>query len=154
FPGEGIVSGAWSPAVAAPVVLALLGAADTALSTLFDYDAKAPLDLQQKPLETIEGATISDISYASPKGGRVTGYLVTPAGRGPFAGIVFMHWGQGDRSEFLSEAVSAGQKGAVSLLIDAPYRRPGYQYSPAPEAEREMYLQLVVDLRRAVDVLL
>jgi dienelactone hydrolase len=104
----------------------------------------------------VDGATVHDVSYASPKGGRVPGYLVVPPGPGPFAGVVFVHWGQGDRTEFLSEAVGLAKAGVVSLMIDAPYHRPeakSYKSVIEPEKERDEYVQLVVDARRAVDVL-
>ena len=124
---------------------------------IFDYDAKAAIEFQEHGRETVEAVTVADVSYASPKGGRVPAYLVTPPGRGPFAAVLFMHWGQGDRTEFLSEAVRYARSGAVSLMIDAPYRRPDakdFAFVADAAAEREMFIQLVVDLRRAVDVLL
>lgn len=124
---------------------------------LFDYDAKAPLDVQEKSVEEVEGVQVHDLTYASPKGGRVPAFLVTPAGPGPFAGIVLLHWGQGDRTEFLSEGVLYAKAGAVALMIDAPYHRPGYQSDDElvnPEKQRDMYVQLVVDLRRGFDLLL
>jgi hypothetical protein len=37
----------------------------------FDYDQKAPLDIREVGAEIRDGVTIRDISYASPKGGRV-----------------------------------------------------------------------------------
>jgi dienelactone hydrolase len=124
---------------------------------IFDYDAKAPTEFQEHGREAVDGATVADVSYASPKGGRVPAYLVTPPGRGPFAAVVFMHWGQGDRTEFLSEAVRYSRSGAVSLMIDAPHLRPyakRFAFIADAAAERDMFIQLVVDLRRAVDVLL
>ena len=56
------------------------------LARLFDYDAAAPLDVKEVSTRTIDGAQVKDITFASPKGGRVTAFLVTPvkgAGRGP-----------------------------------------------------------------------
>src|ERR1035438_6118821 len=58
--------------------------------------------------------------YASPRGGRVPGYLIVPAGRGPFAGIIFMHGAGGNRVGVLSQAIMYAKMGAVSLAIDAP----------------------------------
>jgi cephalosporin-C deacetylase-like acetyl esterase len=124
---------------------------------IFDYDAKAPIAFQESGRETIEGVGVADVSYASPKGGRVPGYLVVPPGSGPFAAVLFMHWGQGDRTEFLAEAVRYAKSGVVSLMIDAPYQRPDakdFAFIADAAAERDMYVQLVVDLRRGVDVLL
>ncbi len=124
---------------------------------IFGYDAKAPLDFQERAAEMVRGAKVLDVSYASPKGGRVPAYLVVPPGKGPFAALVFVHWGQGDRTEFLAEAVMLAEAGAESLLIDAPYNRPGAPMLDTfthPDVERDGYIQLVVDARRGVDLLL
>lgn len=140
-----------------PLVLAQAPPAPAQALAIFDYDAKQAVDYQEHGRETVEGASVADVSYASPRGGRVPGYLVVPPGSGPFAAVLFMHWGQGDRTEFLSEAVSYAKSGVVSLMIDAPYQRPDakdFAYIADAAAERDMYVQLVVDLRRGVDVLL
>lgn len=60
------------------------------------------------------------------KGGRVPAYLVVPEGKGQFAAVEFVHWGQGDRTEFLNEAFLYAKGGAISLLIDAPFNRPDW----------------------------
>jgi dienelactone hydrolase len=124
---------------------------------VFAYDVRKPLNLNVGKSETPGGGiTVFELSYDSPKAGRVPAYLVVPPGKGPFAAIVYMHWGQGNKGEFLSEAVEMAQRGAIGLMIDAPYWRPDV---PPPakgkeaESERDGYIQMVVDLRRAVDLL-
>ena len=126
-------------------------------SKVFAYDPAKPLNLTIGKSETpAGGVTVSEVSYDSPKGGRVPGYLVVPSGKGPFPAIVYMHWGQGNKGEFLSEAVEMARRGALGIMIDAPYWRPDV---PPPtkgreaESECDGYIQMVVDLRRAVDVL-
>ena len=126
-------------------------------SKVFAYDATKPLNLTIGKSEIpTTGVTVFEISYDSPKGGRVPGYLVVPSSKGPFAAIVYLHWGQGNKGEFLSEAVEMALRGAISFMIDAPYWRPDV---PRPakgkeaESEGDGYMQMVVDLRRAVDVL-
>jgi dienelactone hydrolase len=144
---------------AVAVAGALFGqAAAAGPPAVFDYDATAALDLKEAGSWRRDGAAVRDISYASPKGGRVPAYLVVPDGSGPFAAVVFVHWGQGNRSEFIAEALALARAGAVSLLIDAPNnrvpkdRRSGNDEDPA--YERDDYVQLVVDVRRGVDLLL
>ena len=137
-------------------VMAQMPAADA--NKIFAYDATKPLNFTIERSETpVAGVTVSEISYDSPKGGRVPGYLVVPSGRGPFAATVYMHWGQGNRGEFLSEAVEMARRGAIGIMIDAPYWGPDVP-QPAKgkeaESERDNYIQMVVDLRRAVDVLI
>ena len=91
---------------------------------VFDYDASKPLNLKMGKTEEVEMMQVTEISYDSPKIGRVPGYIVVPPGKGPFGGIVYMHWGQGNRGEFLSEGVEMAKRGAVCIMIDAPYWRP------------------------------
>lgn len=128
------------------------------LRRVFDYDQNAPLDIKEVGVIKRDDALIHDITYASPKNGRVTAYLVVPARRGRYAGIVFGHWGYGTRTEFLPEAMLYARAGVVSLLVDdldvrpAPWRRnaPGSE----PDAVRENFIQSAVDLRRGIDVLI
>ena len=84
------------------------------------------------------------------------GYLVVPSKKGPCGAIIYMHWGQENKAEFLSEAVEMARHSTISIMIDTPYWRPDVPppaKGKAAESERDGYIQMVVDLRRAVDVL-
>lgn len=127
----------------------------------FDYDQKAPLDVQEVGVEQRGGLAVHDISYASPKGGRVPGYLVVPAGKGPFAAVLWGHWYMPgseflNRKEFLDEAVALAPSGVVSLLIDGPIARPGYKRASEPldESQITYRVQAILDMRRGADLLL
>ncbi len=127
----------------------------------FDYDQKAALDIQESGVEHRGRATIHDISYASPKGGRVPAFLVVPGGNGPFAAVIWGHWYQErssflNRKEFLDEAVVLADSGVVSLLTDGPIARPGYVPDPDPlgEAQIKYRVQQIIDMRRGADLLL
>src|ERR1700683_2865229 len=74
------------------------------LARLFDYDAKQPLDVHDKVIQEFSDGAIHDITYTRPKGGPADAYLVVPNGNGPFAPILFGHWGNGTRAEFIPEA--------------------------------------------------
>lgn len=51
----------------------------------------------------------------------VSADLVLPVNDVPRApGLVFLHWGFGNRSTFASEARALAAAGVVSLLLDAP----------------------------------
>lgn len=128
------------------------------LKRLYDYDLKQPLDVKEALLHERNGMKVYDINYASPKGGRVTAYLVVPDGKGPHAGLVFGHWGSGNRTEFLSEATRYARSGAVSLLVDYPWVRPApwrkqLKQAQDPESDHQAFVQAVVDLRRGIDLL-
>ena len=127
----------------------------------FDYDAKAPLGLTEVGVEHRAAADVHDITYASPRDGRVPAYLVVPKGRGPFAAVIWGHWywensPQRNRTEFLEEAAALAQAGVVSLLTDGPIARPGHVEDKDPLSERQAadLQQQVIDMRRGVDVLL
>jgi cephalosporin-C deacetylase-like acetyl esterase/ketosteroid isomerase-like protein len=125
---------------------------------LFAYEREQELDVQTNLAESYPGAKVFDLSYASPKGGRVTAYLVAPEAPGPHAGVLFGHWGGGERSEFLPEAILYARAGVVSLLPDYPWTRPapwrkGLRYSADPQHDFEVYVRAVVDLRRGLDLL-
>ena len=98
-------------------------------------------------------ARLMDLSYRSPRGGRVNGYAVIPTGVAHPAGIVWQHWGQGDRSSLLPEALVLARRGAASILINSPTNRPNPPEIKTVEQSYALWLQDAVDLRRAVDAL-
>jgi dienelactone hydrolase len=138
-----------------------LFAQDADLLRHFDYDPKAPLDIQEVGVAHRGTVAIHDISYASPKGGRVPAYLVVPDGKGPFAAVIWGHWympGSAflNRKEFLDEAVALAPAGVVSLLPDGPIARPGYKEDNSDLSEQQITdrVQAIVDMRRGADLLL
>jgi dienelactone hydrolase len=136
-------------------------AQSTDLLSHFAYDQKASLDTQENSVERRGDVTIHDLSYASPKGGRVPAYLVVPSGKGPFAAVIWGHWyipGSEfmNRKEFLAEAVALAPSGVVSLLIDGPIARAGHVQDEDWLSEKQVSdrVQAIVDMRRGVDLLL
>ena len=149
-------------ALGAAVLATALPLAAQDLATLrrhYEYDASKPLEPKLTLVRHEGGVTIYDLQYPSPIEGTVTGFLVVPDGKGPFAGIVFGHWGPGYRTEFLAEATLYADAGAVSVLIDypwsrpEPYRRRQGRGMKEAEKDRDSWIQAVVDLRRAFDLL-
>ncbi|HEV2804186.1 MAG TPA: hypothetical protein VGW57_04555 [Chthoniobacterales bacterium] len=147
---------AWSPAKAAEPRF-------EDLVREFDYDRNAPLNVREDKKEERNGVAVIDLSYDSPRAGRVPATLVLPAAKGPFAGILFGHWmmpgsAYRNRKEFLDEAVLLAHAGAASLLTDAPMVRPGFvpekNELKAEIQNAEASRQQVVDFRRGVDLLL
>jgi dienelactone hydrolase len=130
-------------------------------SRAFDYDSKAPLDIQEAGVEHRGKVAVHDISYASPKGGRVPAYLVVPEGKGPFAAVIWGHWYWQNseffnRKEFLDEAVALAQAGVVSLLPTGPGARTGHveDKDPLNDQRATDLVQAIVDMRRGADLLL
>jgi cephalosporin-C deacetylase-like acetyl esterase len=135
--------------------LALGCGASQAAEGLFAYDASAPLDVREAASREGEGMRVIELSYRSPKGGRVPATLVLPSGEGRRPAVIFQH-GAGDsgRSDFLSEAEDLARAGLASLLFDAPFNRPPHRpWLTFQPRDRAAYVQNVVDLRRAIDLL-
>ena len=123
---------------------------------LFDYDTAVPLDIREVASERSEGVDSIDLTYASPKGGRVPATLFVPDGNGPFPGLVLMHGLPSDRTDIAGYAMAFAQLDAVVITIDAPFARPenaGRSPLMYNEEDRNEQIQLIVDLRRAIDVL-
>jgi dipeptidyl aminopeptidase/acylaminoacyl peptidase len=124
---------------------------------MFTYDAQAPLNIEDlSPVQDRDGVTVRDIAYASPRGGKVPSYLVVPEGGGPFAGVLFLHPGQWDRSCFVDEAVAFARRGAVGLSVDGPGKRPpqfGLPHSRTAGEHYARWTQAIVDLQRGLDLL-
>jgi hypothetical protein len=129
---------------------------------LFDYDSSVPFDVKEVSVKTLDGIAVHDITYAAHDPhygvftpGRMSAYLVTPPGSGPFAGVVFMHWlgnPNGNRNEFVDQAVALAQRGAVSLLLQGVF--PWQQDPTGYAADRLQVAGQVIELRRAIDLLL
>jgi cephalosporin-C deacetylase-like acetyl esterase len=144
------------PLCAAPLLLAQ----DPQMLRHFDYAREAPLDIQETGVEKRGQVAIHDLSYASPKGGRVPAYLVVPAGTGPFAAVLWGHWYMPgsdflNRREFLEESLALAPSGVVSLLIDGPIA-PGFVRDPDPlgDLQVQQRVQAILDMRRGADLLL
>lgn len=132
-------------------------AGDSLAAALFTYDPTRPLALHDSVIGTEDGVTVHAISFASPRGGWATGRLYVPprAHEGErWAGVVYGHGtGQGARAQG-PKAVYLARHGAVVVVLDAPFVRrggPALRFTPADSVE---LAQLVVDQRRAVDLLL
>lgn len=139
---EGSTSG--SPAPTLPAML--LG--------IYDYDTAQSPAVREVGVREELNAEVHDIVYSGPNG-EVTAYVIVPKGDGPFPAVVFMHGAPGARLMFYEEALELAKHGILSILPDAPFARP-----PRPPflsftaADRKQYVQTVVELRRAVDVLM
>ena len=121
---------------------------------LFDYDNKSRVNITGESVEQENGYTIHNISYPSAKSGDVPAYLVVPEGPGPFAGIILMHGSSGSRETMLPFAKDLVHTGAVVLTLSAPSARiPGRDWITFTPMDREEQIQLMVDLRRGVDLL-
>jgi uncharacterized protein len=131
---------------------------------LFNYDRRRPLAITRLALTTrlsaqeLRGVTVESITYASPKGGEVPALLVVPKRRGPFSGVIVQRGLPSTKEDSLPVGIDLARTGAVAILIDAPFNRPQHgtirgDLSGTPK-DRDEQIQLIIDLRRAVDLLI
>jgi len=123
-------------------------------ASLFDYDKELPVAITENSVQREDGFTLYDIHYPSPKGGDVPAYLLIPDGAGPFAAILLMHGSSGSRASLLSFAKDLAPTGAVVLTVSGPAARtPNRDWIHFTAQDRDEQIQLIIDLRRAVDLL-
>jgi len=124
---------------------------------LFAYNRSVAFDLKEESANEQDGVTIRDLNYAAyaPRHGRIKAYLIKPAGKGPFPGVLFFHWlgdVKSDRTEFLDEAVALGKQGIASLLIQGYF--PWLEEPTEGQTDRQQIIDQTIEVRRAVDLLL
>lgn len=79
-------------------------------------------------------------------------YVMVPKGKGPFPAVILMHGAPGTRAVVFERGIIMARSDAVALMIDAPFSRPGAGQA-LTFSDRDQQIQLIVDLRRAVDLL-
>src|SRR5262245_49398845 len=123
----------------------------------FAYNQNAPLNVKEVVVEKRGDVTVRDIRFVPQSGGReVKAYVVVPAGNGPFAAVLWVHWlgeEKSNRTQFLEEAVELAPKGVVSVLVDAMWSEPRWFGTRIPEQDYENSIRQVIELRRALDLL-
>ena len=129
-----------------------------ASADLFNYDRDRPFNIQDVETTTRDDARVRDITFIGVDA-PVKAYLVTPVTAGDsFAAILYVHWlgerATTNRTEFLNEAVALASQGVVSLLVDAMWAQPKWYDQRVPEEDYQHSIQQVIELRRAIDLLL
>jgi carboxymethylenebutenolidase len=120
----------------------------------FDYDHAAPIDLLAGGAESVNDATVWSITFTSPRGGRANALLVVPIGTGPFPAVVMMPGSNQQPASFRPNALELAKRGAIVLVADQSQTRPGHTpLFSFTTAERDEFVQTVVDVRRGLDVL-
>ena len=126
---------------------------DPELLRQFDYDASAPLDVQEVKSEVKDGAVVHDITYAGTDD-RIDAFLITPQGDGPYPAVLFMPGAPGAKYTFYTEAIELAKAGVVSLLPNPPYARPPIEDVVVFEpSDKDGIVQEVKEMRRGIDLL-
>ena len=124
---------------------------------LFEYDRSIGFDLKEVSAKEQDGVIIRDVTYSAytSQRGRIKAYFIEPAGKGPFAGVLFFHWygtPHGNRDQFLDESVALARQGTTSLLIQGYF-----PWAIAPvdaQTDRQRVIDETIEVRRALDLLI
>jgi pimeloyl-ACP methyl ester carboxylesterase len=123
-------------------------------STLFQYDVEGRVPLREISSRSVGPATVSEVSYPSPRGGTVTATLSIPATDADDIAVLLLHGMPLDRNDMREPAIVYACAGATTLAIDAPYARSSGRGSITfTSRDRDDQIQLIVDLRRGIDLL-
>ena len=128
-----------------------------ASTRLFEYDRSIGFDLKEVSAKEQDGVIIRDVTYSAytSQRGRIKAYLIEPAGKGPFAGVLFFHWygtPHGNRDQFLDESIALARQGITSLLIQGYF-----PWAIAPvdaQTDRQRVIDETIEVRRALDLLI
>lgn len=127
------------------------------LAKLFDYKPSGKFDVREDSTNERDGVIIQDVNYAAetPQRGRIKAFMIKPTGKGPFAGILFFHWlgePNGDRTQFVDEAVALARLGVASLLIQGYF--PWVVQPTEGTTDRHLIVSETREVRRALDLLI
>jgi len=140
-------------AVATPEVSAL---------AFYDYDAGLPLDIEQSELKHTDTFTQYHLWYTSAHDQRVSALLTIPAGGGKHPVLLVQHGYGGSKEVDYVQWPTAllVKEGYAVLSIDAQYHgerkkpnRPQELFDVRSAEARDAFVQTVIDLRRALDLL-
>lgn len=124
---------------------------------LFAYKDSVPFDAKKVSDKNKDGVVVQEIDYAAhtSERGRMKAYLIQPQGVGPFAGVLFFHWlgePNGNKEQFVDEAVALAKQGTVSLLIEGYFP---WKIEPKDgQTDRKRVIDESIEVRRALDFLL
>ena len=125
--------------------------------SVFDYEPVHPVEYEVVSTQQFRGVEMQRIKFDSPVGGTAYGYLSLPLSDPVDAGILWGHGAPVDGTDSFTPMSIFACAGATSIVVDAPYARPGALRSNKEflftEQDRDEQIQLIVDMRRGLDLL-
>jgi dienelactone hydrolase len=128
------------------------------VNNLFEYPHDAAFDVRLAGITNTEDFSITELTFDA-AGRRRAAALVRPAGDGPFPCILYVHWYEpqacdSNRTQFLEEAQTMAQQGCMSLLIETMWSDRDWFLKRTQAEDYDASIQQVIELRRAMDLLL
>ena len=120
------------------------------LKAMFAYDTSEPLGFESRPAKPQPGCSVDSVEYEC-DGHQATGYLVLPAGEGPFPVVVYAPGWRTDVTMFLDDAVALAHRGYAGLLLQEPSWVSYWSLDPRDDCRA--VVQTVNQARRGLDLL-
>ena len=131
------------------------------LSRMRDYPRLNTNDVRMIVKRAQDGIESQLLVIQTPFGYRRAAELFSPEGEGDgsFAAILYVHWYEpeshdSNRSQFVEEAKELARGGAVCLLPETLWSDPDFFIKRTQEEDAQNSIEEVVNLRRAMDLLL
>lgn len=125
--------------------------------SVFDYDSDLPVELTEDRRADVSTTVVRHVTFTSPRGGDVSAMIFHPKRGQTRAGVILQHGMPGSKSDMSRAARTFACAEAIAITIDAPFARWENRFREPltwTVQDRDEQIQLIVDLRRAVDVLL
>lgn len=123
----------------------------TATLPLFDFDREAPLDIKAGSPTEHAGIITDTITYSSSTGESVPAVIAHPRKAEGLPGVIW----QGPGGPVVDRAEALAQLGTIVITINPPQARPSGNLALTFTAvDRDQLVELMIELRRAVDVLI
>jgi dienelactone hydrolase len=125
---------------------------------VFEYNQSAPVNVEEI---VSSGIRFKDIQYPSPVNGNpIRAYMVLPPEDGKYPAVLYVHWYEtvcdySNRSQYLDEAAMLAKDGVISMMVQTMWSSvPWFSRVRKLETDYDASVQQVIELRRALDVLL
>ncbi len=134
-----------------------VAAVERAELALFDYEPDGPVEVTDIGTLEFNGIQVRDVTFDSPLGGAVPAFIAEPTSDPANVGIVMVPGMPETRKAYLAPITEFACGGATAIVIDPPWTRdPERTVDSAitfTATDWDEQVQLVVDARRAVDLL-
>lgn len=123
------------------------------LAAVFKYQRAAIPKYQTDSTFTVRNVLAERIVFTGSDAFKVSAYVTRPSDyreHRPF--VLFNHWTQGNKEEFLQQAMVLSSRGFICMLIDGPWLCPDSPFTSFKDQGYEIHRQSVRNARSAIDL--
>lgn len=123
------------------------------LTAIFKYQRVAIPKYQTDSTFVVRNVWAERIVFTGADSFKISAYVTRPSDyRENRPLVLFNHWAQGGKDEFLQQAMLLSSRGFVCILIDGPWLCPDSPIKSFKDQSYEIYRQYVMNARSAIDL--